>query len=75
MTKRVSWYSELYDAVTAQLDHELDSLGYEGNVEGVESLERIKAAVADVNRKQHDASQSPRPVHDLLDDDDWPATW
>jgi hypothetical protein len=41
-------YNQLYDAVTAQLEHEFDVLGYEGNTDGVESLERIKAAVVAV---------------------------
>jgi hypothetical protein len=38
-------YNHLYDAVTAQLEHEFDVLGYEGNAEGRDSLERIKAAL------------------------------
>jgi hypothetical protein len=53
------------EAVTAQLEHELDALGYDGNVEGVESLERIKAAVADVNANRRRAELSalaPLPV-------------
>jgi len=41
-------YNELYDAVTAQLEHEFDVLGWEGDKLGVESLERIKAAVVAV---------------------------
>lgn len=59
---RDPWFSALYDAVTAQLEHELDGLGYDGNVEGVEAIERIKAAVAEVNEYRHRESSTLAPL-------------
>jgi hypothetical protein len=52
------WFLALYDAVTAQLEHEFDVLGYEGNTDGVESLERIKEAVAAVTAQRHEAGRA-----------------
>lgn len=63
----IDWYSELYAAVTSQLEHESDVLGGEGNVEGVESVERVRLAVADVNRQYH-SIEGARRIAFLGDD-------
>jgi hypothetical protein len=48
------WYSELYDAVTATLEHERDSYGEESETGG--AILRVQSVVAEVNLRRYESN-------------------